>query len=275
MRSSTTGYLAVLFLGLSLLFLSCSGSGSSDESSSSIGVKQKDQPREEMTASSNREPSQTAVGVSREAGSPSGGGAGSSGDVPVIGKVSFDPPNPTAKDKVRAVVQIPEDRQDEIQCDYSWKVNGEQVFGYQEEVLDHPLKAGDVIEVEVTPMSRRQTGETIRQSVEVANSPPVLNLKSQHLAGDGSYTASVEASDPDEDSVTFSLAKAPGGMAVDPQTGHITWSVASGDQGTFDVQVAGKDSHGAETLMSYQIQISWQEAKGEADNDSASENAKE
>lgn len=63
-------------------------------------------------------------------------------------------------------------------------------------------------------------------------------------APDFSYQHQVEAFDPDGDEVSFELLLSPSGMAIDSQTGQITWGPDASQTGNHDVEVQVNDSHG-------------------------------
>ncbi|MFO1501304.1 MAG: putative Ig domain-containing protein [Verrucomicrobiota bacterium] len=69
------------------------------------------------------------------------------------------------------------------------------------------------------------------------------------------YSYDVAASDPDGDSITFSLVTAPAGMTVDLATGIIRWATSLSDVGPHPVQLRVTDSHSAFTDQSFTIQV--------------------
>jgi hypothetical protein len=139
----------------------------------------------------------------------------------------------------------------------------------EDDVLDRPIKEGDFIEVEVTPTDGFNEGKPILHVVHVGNAPPTVSLVSQNISSDGQYEARLKASDPEKDSVEFSLKNGPPGMTVDLEEGVIRWSVQPKTEGDFGVEVSVKDSTGFETMLSYQVQISWQTPQKEENNETA------
>jgi hypothetical protein len=136
-----------------------------------------------------------------------------------------------------------------------WKVNGQEVQKSESDVLGHPIKRGDFVEVEVAPSGADPDGKFVSCYITVANAPPVVRLASQNLGSDGKYEAKLEASDPEKDDVTFSLKSGPPGMSIDAASGSINWTAGANEEGTFGVEVSAKDAQGAETLFMYQIKI--------------------
>ncbi|MGA1842254.1 MAG: PKD domain-containing protein, partial [bacterium] len=70
------------------------------------------------------------------------------------------------------------------------------------------------------------------------------------------YTYDVEATDPNGDTLTYSLLVAPDGMSIDPDTGLITWSPPAGQPQTGnDVIVQISDPYGNNSSQSFSIFI--------------------
>ncbi|MEM7390807.1 MAG: PKD domain-containing protein, partial [Verrucomicrobiota bacterium] len=67
------------------------------------------------------------------------------------------------------------------------------------------------------------------------------------------YAYDVEAEDPDEDPLTFSLTEAPFGMTIDTNTGLITWSPYT--TGTFPVEITVSDGRGGFAAQSYSLPV--------------------
>ncbi|WP_206758537.1 putative Ig domain-containing protein [Nostoc punctiforme] len=69
-----------------------------------------------------------------------------------------------------------------------------------------------------------------------------------------SYTYNLKALDPDNDSLTYSLVKAPNGMTIDANTGMISWSTPV--VGQQDVTVRVQDSRGGLDTQSFKLDVS-------------------
>ena len=78
------------------------------------------------------------------------------------------------------------------------------------------------------------------------NSSPVIESDPVTTAKEGAtYTYDVEATDPNEDALTYSLTVSPTGMTINSTTGVITWTPAAA--GSFDVTVEVSDGSKSET----------------------------
>lgn len=268
----TFRYSLSIMVSLCFFFCLCSCSGEAPapptqgKSSKEMKEESKAVGQESQTGEAPTAPPSGESGSSSESSGAPGTAAKAQG--PVIEKVSFDPETPTTGDQVKAIATAKGSELTGVRFLYRWKVNGDTVQESMEDVLSHPIKDGDFIEVEVTPSDGLNEGKTVLHTALVANAPPKMTLTGQNLSGDGAYEAHVQASDADGDPVTFSLKSAPEGMTIDPTQGTIRWSVQSETKGNFGIEVSARDSKGAETLLSYQFQISWQQTPQpqEADN---------
>lgn len=69
------------------------------------------------------------------------------------------------------------------------------------------------------------------------------------------YQYDVEAADPDNDAVVFSLIGSPAGSAIDPFTGLITWTPGSSQVGAQVLTVEAQDGRGGRALQSFAVQV--------------------
>ena len=78
------------------------------------------------------------------------------------------------------------------------------------------------------------------------NSSPVIESDPVTTAKEGAaYTYDVEATDPNEDALTYSLTVSPTGMTINSTTGVIAWTPAAA--GSFEVTVEVSDGSKSET----------------------------
>jgi len=74
------------------------------------------------------------------------------------------------------------------------------------------------------------------------NSSPVIESDPVTTAKEGAvYTYDVEATDPNEDALTYSLTASPTGMTINSTTGVITWTPTEGQVGENEVVVEVSD----------------------------------
>jgi len=192
---------------------------------------------------------------------------------PTIEEIRFNPSPPVTGDEVRATVKTDHQSED-IKTNFVWKVNGVTIQDSSEEVLRHPVKAGDLIEVEARASNVDGEGETAMHSIYVANAAPNLKLTDESVDG-SSYRARLEATDPEGDPVVFSIKEAPPGMSLDAEKGLITWPLQGEEKADCRVKIAASDPSGAETTIAFQLKIKWEQADrkdGQKDNESSAKN---
>ncbi len=175
---------------------------------------------------------------------------------PVIERLSIVPREPVATDRLRAVVSCRDPDGDRVYLRYTWRVNGE--IAGQDEVLDEPLKKGDMVLIKVVCSDGKLSSE-LTDSVVVSNSPPVAKLAGQRMEGDV-YRAEIEAEDPDGDPLSFRLVKGPPGMRIEGR-GLLIWKVPKGVSGEFPVEVMVSDPDNASAIVSFSIRVRWEKSR--------------
>jgi len=175
---------------------------------------------------------------------------------PVVDSVVFMPAilSGGADITAEAVGHDPDD--DFITYKYQWFVNGEELYMETGPVLgrEHYM-AGGAVTLKVTPFDGEAQGEAFTSKPEyVRNAPPRFTSVPPGSFKSRVYSYKVEAIDPDGDSLTYKLVKAPKGMTID-NTGLITWPIGPGDNGTHSVEIAVDDGFGTEDTQSYEITI--------------------
>jgi len=173
-------------------------------------------------------------------------------------EVHLEPEAPVTGDRLTAIVNFNNELGDGANLTYSWIINGEKVQESGEPSLNQAIKCDDFVELQVSPFGESSRDGIKSCSTFVGNAPPQLKLVDQNLDETGLYKAQIEASDPEQDSLSLSLTKSPPGMLIDQRAQTVEWTVAPDQQGTFDVAVSAKDARGAETLLTYQVRVAWQ-----------------
>jgi len=69
------------------------------------------------------------------------------------------------------------------------------------------------------------------------------------------YTYQVKASDPDGDTLVYSLEAPPNGMTIDPATGLLTWVVPLEFKGKQGVGISVGDGHGGSAKYSIEAAV--------------------
>ncbi|MHC4477287.1 MAG: GEVED domain-containing protein [Planctomycetota bacterium] len=88
------------------------------------------------------------------------------------------------------------------------------------------------------------------------NSPPVITSTAVTTATEDTlYTYDVEATDPDDDPLAYSLTTSPAGMTIDAVTGLIEWIPSGTQVGSHDVTVEVSDGRGGNDTQSFTIDV--------------------
>ena len=142
---------------------------------------------------------------------------------------------------------------DEVTISYEWTKNGEPAGNGKR--IEVPLKRGDKVSVKITPFDGEVYGRSVILHREIRNLPPMI-IDDKKFNFDGKvYSYQVMATDPDGDTLTYSLKTAPAGMTVNPTTGQISWNVPPDFKGKASFGVSVTDGNGGEVLQNLTFSI--------------------
>ena len=142
---------------------------------------------------------------------------------------------------------------DEVTISYEWTKNGEPAGNRKR--IEVPLKRGDKVSVKITPFDGEVYGRSVILHREIVNLPPMI-VEHKKFNFDGKvYSYQVTATDPDGDTLTYSLKSAPSGMTINPTTGLIQWNVPPDFKGKAPITVSVADGHGGEVMQSFTVEI--------------------
>ena len=89
-----------------------------------------------------------------------------------------------------------------------------------------------------------------------ANKPPTIVSRPPFFASANAiFTSKIEATDPENTAITYSLRRGPATMFVDPTTGTVTWTPTTSDIGTIIVAFAATDADGATAVQSFELSV--------------------
>ena len=147
---------------------------------------------------------------------------------------------------------------DEVALSYEWSRNGEPAGNSSR--MEGQIKRGDKIAVKITPFDGEAYGRPLILQRDVTNMPPMI-LEDKRFNFDGKvWTYQVKASDPDGDSLAYSLKSGSAGMTINSSTGFIRWEVPPDFAGKAAASVSVSDGHGGEAVYTFNVTIS--EARG-------------
>jgi hypothetical protein len=182
---------------------------------------------------------------------------------PGIEEAKFDPERPATGDDLKLVVKL---KGSAVRAEIRWSLNGEDAgfsdyagFG-EAAAFPKKINSGDKIVAQVTPFDGYgKAGPVVKSEITVAAAQPIATIKDERIMGN-TYTAKVEASDPQGGTLTYSILKGPDGLTVD-QSGNVKWQIPEGAGGSTAVLISVKSEKGGESQISYTIGLKWQKQK--------------
>jgi hypothetical protein len=132
--------------------------------------------------------------------------------LPEINNVGINPVHPTSQDNLQCTATASDHDGDDISLTYSWLVDG-VLQSENTALLSGPFNPSQEITCQVTPNDGFDSGELMESTVTVINSPPAihsitlsvddLTLDESQFRTNDTITATVEASDVDDDFMTY------------------------------------------------------------------------
>lgn len=197
-------------------------------------------------------PQTRTVEQKKEKGLPAGA-ATSKNTLPEISRLKFMPEVFKPGDSLYLEVEAKDADGDPVSVLYEWTKNNEPAGNTEK--LAAQIKRGDIISVKVTPFDGKEYGRPVILQREIRNMPPVIIKEKQHSLEKGLFTYQVRASDPDGDSLVYSIKTGPPGISIDPKTGLVKWKVPPDFKGKAPFTVSVSDGHNGEATLSLSISI--------------------
>jgi hypothetical protein len=187
-----------------------------------------------------------------------GGPAVSSNHAPRLRGIQVSPaPVIRGGASVSVVAHADDPDGDEVEYQYTWWVNDEEVDETGPVLSTAHLRRGDTVRVRVIASDGSADSTPMSSPVlTVENGPPLFVSKPVGTAPDGTFRYQVRAEDPEGDTnLRYSLAKAPAGMRVSPVGGLVEWRPGPGQLGTHPVEIVVEDSDGARSSQTFELTI--------------------
>ena len=98
-------------------------------------------------------------------------------------------------------------------------------------------------------------GKTGSAEVEVLfnRNPAIISSPIKKAYSSQTYTYDVQATDPDDDILLYSLTVAPDGMIIDEQSGLISWEHQDNPYGDYNVEIRVRDDNGTEAIQAFVV----------------------
>jgi len=160
--------------------------------------------------------------------------------------------------RVTAQADIVDPDGDPVAVTYRWYKGGELLREAEENSLElSSLKTNDAVHVEIVASDGLAAPTIVRSSpYSLTNSPPTIVSTPSPMLETRQYTYQLQAKDPDDDAIVFSLEAGPSGMTIDAQSGLINWTPSANAAGVQRVRVMAKDARGAFATQDFELSIS-------------------
>ena len=249
-KKHTIALLTCLIFSVFILsFYSCSRS--SDNSNKTETVNPTGSASTAPSASSLRG-GEAGQGQNSESKSDNNGGQESANHPPTIDKAKLQLESLNNRDIIKVVAGGTDKDNDAVTFEYEWFRNGEPA-GNGDTLSE--FKRGDKIVAKVTPFDGKDYGTPKSLSLEINNSTPKITGYKEVKFDGNNYAGQIIASDPDGDTLAYSLKSAPSGMTIDPSKGEIKWNVPPDFKGEASFVVSVSDGHGGEVSKDLVIKV--------------------
>src|SRR4029079_18264085 len=165
-----------------------------------------------------------------------------SNSAPVVDTATVAPASPTTGQTLTASFTAHDAEGDPLTPSYQWTKNGTNISGATTSTLDLALAGngdkGDLIRVIVTVSDGNLSSAPLTSApVTVVDSAPVRTTDITNRTDTVGDTASLDAdaTDADNDAITYSATNLPAGITIASGTGLIGGTLAAGRQGTYSV----------------------------------------
>ena len=165
---------------------------------------------------------------------------------------------PKIGDTIKITVKATDPDGDEIKLIYQWFKNDEPLSETSDALVlaKDNFKRGDNISLNVIPDDGKVKGSSGLMKVTIGNSfPEITSSPSENKFDNRKFTYQVKATDPENDTLTYSLKTAPAGMTIEKTTGLIKWDVPTDFKGKAEIAVIVSDNHGGEALQSFVFEL--------------------
>ena len=124
------------------------------------------------------------------------------------------------------------------------------------------VPAGVTGEVQVTVLVTDGKGGSASQTYVIGvgqpgnRSPRITSQPTVSAISGSAYSYAVKATDPDGDTLTYTLLDLPQGMSIDAATGVIAWTIPANVSGLVPVTIEVSDGRGASAVQGFSISVS-------------------
>ena len=141
-----------------------------------------------------------------------------------------------------------------LSTSFQWFINSRKRIGQNARRLPASFfRRGDLIAVELTVNDGENEVVVMSDEMEVLNTPPTMQLPRGPIGSLDGYR--VPASDPDGDTLTFSIENGPPGLSINSR-GELRYSGSnSAEGGSFSMTITATDPDGESVSLPLSIQV--------------------
>lgn len=190
--------------------------------------------------------------------SPAATADGMGNSPPRIVSVGFADPYVHRGVNIEAIPEAEDADADDISFHFHWFLNDTELLENNTNILEGDrFSKGDRIALWVIPSDQESEGAIFYGSeFEIPNAPPAF-ISSPPLSFEATeYIYLAQATDPDDDPLTYFLEAAPEGMTIEGETGDIHWLINEKDAGEHVVKIVVQDAEGAKAVQEYSLNLS-------------------
>ncbi len=175
---------------------------------------------------------------------------------PVITSITVDPASPRTGDDITVEVEGEDPDGDYIRWEYAWLVNEVEIRGERQSRLSNAhYKKGDTVQLRVLATAKGHETEGLSGLIIVRNTPPEIASKPRDLRSIDGFQ--VQATDIDEEPLSYRLEGEPEGMSIDETTGIISYKGSeSAKAGDYRVNVIVEDPDDGSAKWAFGITVS-------------------
>ena len=177
---------------------------------------------------------------------------------PRVDYIDVIPLYPKIGNTIKVTAKATDPDGDEIKLIYQWFKNEEPLSETSDALVltKENFKRGDNISLNVIPDDGKIKGSGGLMKVTLGNSfPEITSSPSENKFDNRKFTYQVKATDPENDTLFYSLKTAPSGMTIEKTTGLIQWIVPQDFKGKAEIAVVVSDNHGGEALQSFVFEL--------------------
>jgi hypothetical protein len=177
---------------------------------------------------------------------------------PLIRAMQIDPaPQVPAGNDISVVVDALDPEGEEVELEFRWFVNEDEVDHEGPVFSTASLTAGDGVRVEVVASDgRSESAAMVGPLLTVVGGRPRIVSQPEAPGADGSFRYQVQADEAArKGQLRYSLARAPQGMRISAVRGLVEWSPRPDQTGVHPVEVVAENPAGHQARQSFELSI--------------------